>query len=1352
MAKFLIEYELKANIGNFKKETANVVKDASKIGNALDKSLEGIQKTIRGKGLSEFFKDANKSAKELRKTAEELNKELNKGAAGDTAKIRALQQSVRAGKLQYAAEVSAATSMASVASGEKSVEANLVRARYALYDIANEARRVGTIMTGMSLAVIKVGADFERSFVDVARTTGVIGPELEALRESLVGISTATSVSFKDIANLATLAAQMGIEGENVAEFSETVSKFSLVTGVSVQNAAQSFGRIAQLLNVSSTEYDNLASSILFAGRNAVATEEEILMLTTQIGASTNQAGFLAQEAVGLATAMASLRIQPEQARGVILRLFADFDRAMAQNGDKLADYAAVMGMTIEETKALHAQGGPEFFMRLTKSLGETQAAGGDLNVTLRQLGIVNTREVNVLQRLSGNYDLLVDSMNDATSAYDANTDLQEQSAKVLATVSEQVLRFRNNLLALADSASKPFMGPLAAALAGINNILAEIAKNEVASVLIALTAVVGLGVGVFILYKAAMLQATASMFALRVSMNELKVAGGMASISMKGLLAQLIQVKTGVDVSSMSMRGMIGTLAGASAGARALSLAMRAIPLIAIGSMLAIGIEKMVNFKDATALAKEGMKEFRFEVENFDQAGQSSILTDSSALSILADFDTGVVLLTDLQSALLDFQTTAADPEAAAAISNLSLGMRNLTAQQAQILQLRDVLGELVAEGNYERANALMTEIKKQADAIGMSTEELNQIFPQYQENLTAVASGLEEIEETEAAEEMRDVAAAIREDLTGALITPQKEMSDFTVATMDFLQSLKDSDNGIDVFTEDGRSAFEGFEGAIDAIIKKAGTDTVQALAGSAAAIAMVEQAGGDASAQIGGLVELINERYSINLDPNAFSTLAELQAGIANTASLSASARLEINDLLKGGKFKNPFEDVFKQMTRSTRQSKQEVKEAVRTVFDYVGELRGLFDDITKLAYVNTIATDESQEGWDSVRRSADEARDSIASINEELSDMGTERAALSAELDVATRYGDVAEIARITSKIENLDRKMIKSAEELEYQEGRASLTLRGNTRASRENRSEMRTRVDESKALITAYAQTTKANGELPTQAEVNAYAQTVAAGFAAQATAIGFSAEELVDYTTIIQGFGVAAQSVAPPNVKVSLNPVTTAIDAYLAKKKTTKVEASISNAPQISKQLKDIFAQPATIAPQPRRRPIVSDSVFFMHEQAYRRGHLTAAQFHRAVYGELLTEIQISPTGMGSILARADGGYVSGPGTPTSDSIPAMLSNGEYVIRAAAVNRYGVGFFDSLNQMKTGSSSPAPVRETSSSSSVVYLSDMDRDLLRKAIDRPVALYTTDKRIAESANAGNAELARRGSR
>ena len=50
---------------------------------------------------------------------------------------------------------------------------------------------------------------------------------------------------------------------------------------------------------------------------------------------------------------------------------------------------------------------------------------------------------------------------------------------------------------------------------------------------------------------------------------------------------------------------------------------------------------------------------------------------------------------------------------------------------------------------------------------------------------------------------------------------------------------------------------------------------------------------------------------------------------------------------------------------------------------------------------------------------------------------------------------------------------------------------------------------------------------------------------------------------------------------------------------------------------------------------------------------------------------------------------SEGSGGKVRGAGTSTSDSIPAMLSNGEYVVRASAVSQYGVPFFDKVNAQK---------------------------------------------------------------
>ena len=53
--------------------------------------------------------------------------------------------------------------------------------------------------------------------------------------------------------------------------------------------------------------------------------------------------------------------------------------------------------------------------------------------------------------------------------------------------------------------------------------------------------------------------------------------------------------------------------------------------------------------------------------------------------------------------------------------------------------------------------------------------------------------------------------------------------------------------------------------------------------------------------------------------------------------------------------------------------------------------------------------------------------------------------------------------------------------------------------------------------------------------------------------------------------------------------------------------------------------------------------------------------------------------------------LVKKAAGMITGPGSGTSDSIPAMLSNGEYVINAAAVKNIGVPMLNRINGMAKG-------------------------------------------------------------
>ncbi|MEJ5169754.1 MAG: hypothetical protein WHU10_02100, partial [Fimbriimonadales bacterium] len=86
----------------------------------------------------------------------------------------------------------------------------------------------------------------------------------------------------------------------------------------------------------------------------------------------------------------------------------------------------------------------------------------------------------------------------------------------------------------------------------------------------------------------------------------------------------------------------------------------------------------------------------------------------------------------------------------------------------------------------------------------------------------------------------------------------------------------------------------------------------------------------------------------------------------------------------------------------------------------------------------------------------------------------------------------------------------------------------------------------------------------------------------------------------------------------------------------------------------------------------------------------------IASQKLAEALFGSLFGGGGAGGFSLGSLVSSlfrgfAGGGYVSGPGTSTSDSIPARLSAGEFVLNAAAVKRVGVDFLQALNGLSSG-------------------------------------------------------------
>lgn len=129
--------------------------------------------------------------------------------------------------------------------------------------------------------------------------------------------------------------------------------------------------------------------------------------------------------------------------------------------------------------------------------------------------------------------------------------------------------------------------------------------------------------------------------------------------------------------------------------------------------------------------------------------------------------------------------------------------------------------------------------------------------------------------------------------------------------------------------------------------------------------------------------------------------------------------------------------------------------------------------------------------------------------------------------------------------------------------------------------------------------------------------------------------------------------------------------------------------------------------------------------------------------------------------------------GYASGgliPGTPPAnkrvDNLMAkvdgkqtvMVRSGEYIVSEPAVKKFGVDYFDALNNLKmprynVGGSVPGGSSSTGSSDGgplLVELTAANIQAILRAADRPIDLYTDVEKIASSVAEGNTILASKG--
>ena len=527
--------------------------------------------------------------------------------------------------------------------------------RYALYDVANTSRTFYDSIVGAGTAVVKFGADYESAFTDVERTTLSSSQLLESIKNQLLQLSQQIPLTFGDLSAIAALGAQLGVATGDLAGFAKTISQFSATTNVSIETAAQSFGALGELLNVSADQYANFGSAVAFVGVQSVATESEILAVATGIGGVANSAGLSAEYVIGLAGALASLRIPAEQSRGALTRIFQEVNRSAAGTGVDMQMFADILGTTSEEAKRLAENDMGSFFKKFVDGLSGLDT--GELTTTLDNLNLADIRVTNVITRLSRNTNVLNSTLDDSGKAFKDGTFLSQAYALRVEDLASKFLLLQNsfqNLLAKLGGALEPILKPIVDFLRSfVNDFNAALSSDSgqiftriaagAAAVIAALTGLITVIATV-----------TASLFALQFAIKNLGWTA--ATGGFKGLAASLF----GVGVAAE----------GATRGVKLLRLALIST---GIGAALALIGSLAAAFMEAGNSAS-GMF--------------NKIVSDTSGLTDALAADTAAY-----QAAVASGNTTLANSFAAVAYSGTSLNEQyGETAEK--VYQVSQVIG----------------------------------------------------------------------------------------------------------------------------------------------------------------------------------------------------------------------------------------------------------------------------------------------------------------------------------------------------------------------------------------------------------------------------------------------------------------------------------------------------------------------------------------------------------------------------------------------------------------------------------------------------------------------------------
>ena len=388
---------------------------------------------------------------------------------------------------------------------------------------------------GAAMAVsAKAAIDFESSMAGVFKTLGDTASvdEINALGDALREMSLRVPVNVNELAGIAAIGGQLGVGIEDMEHFTETVAALAVTTNLSSEDAAKGLARMSNIMELPIARIDELGNVLVDLGNHFATSESEILNFALRLAPVAKTVGISSAEVLGLAAAFSQLGIPAERGGTAIQRTFIDIAKAVDQGGPKLAKFAEVAGMTIEQFSSL---GATDQFTAFIAGLRRIQIEGGSAFKALEDLGISQQRTIQVLLAAAGAGDQFTEAIDQANIAVTEAKALEEEAAKRYGTTASQIQLMANNFNDLRIEIGGPLISAVQKLVGYMADLFATMKDNHGALKLMGIALLAILGVKGLLAMAIGVAKVAAALKAMKVAMLALGTSGS-AITAVQGL------------------------------------------------------------------------------------------------------------------------------------------------------------------------------------------------------------------------------------------------------------------------------------------------------------------------------------------------------------------------------------------------------------------------------------------------------------------------------------------------------------------------------------------------------------------------------------------------------------------------------------------------------------------------------------------------------------------------------------------------------------------------------------------------------------------------------------------------